>query len=77
MERTRVGAATVREGWAIGAGWAAGIGELVAGLAAEGMVIHDRSSRTGVGKFCELKVAVEKRISPLRRSQRREWLRSK
>jgi hypothetical protein len=26
-------------------------GELVAGLAAGGMVIHDRSSRTGLGKL--------------------------
>src|SRR5258705_453534 len=68
MERTRAGAAAGNKTWVIGAGWVPGIGapeigELVAGLAAGGMVIHDRSSRTGVGKFCELKVAVEKRIS--------------
>jgi hypothetical protein len=73
MERTRVGAATVREGWASGAGWAAGIGELVAGLAAGGMVIHDRSSRTGLGSF----VNGGLRVSQLRRSQKRERLRSK
>src|SRR3977135_605633 len=54
MERTRAGAATVTEGWAIGAGatGAPEIAGLVAGLAAGGIVIHDRSSRTGVGEFC-------------------------
>src|SRR3981081_64235 len=78
MERTRAGAATVTEGWAIGAA-AAGAPEIAglgAGLAAGAIVIHDRSARTGVGEFGGWTV-VEKRISPLRRLQRRERLRSK
>ena len=56
MERTRAGAVTVREGWAIDAGWAPGIEELMVGLAAGGMVIHDRSSRTESGEFCGWKI---------------------
>src|ERR1700736_2195930 len=60
MERTRGGAATVTEGWAMGAAGVSEvgvpkIGELVAGLAAVGMVIHDRSLRAGLGKFCRLR----------------------
>jgi hypothetical protein len=44
----------VNKTWVIGAGevGAPEIGELAAG----GMVIHDRSSRTGLGEFCGWKV---------------------
>jgi hypothetical protein len=61
MERTRAGAATGNKTWVIGAGevGAAEIGELVLGLAVEGMVIHDRSSGTGLGEFCGWKVVGE------------------
>jgi hypothetical protein len=37
----------VTGGWAMGAGAAPGIGASEVGLAAGGMVIHDRSWRTG------------------------------
>jgi hypothetical protein len=47
MERTRVGAGAVTEGWAVGAGVSVigtpEIGEFVAGMAAGDIVIHDRS----------------------------------
>ena len=65
MERTRAGAATVTEGWAMGAAAASEIRELVLGMAAGGIVIHHRSSRVGLGKFCRWRFAAEKRISPL------------
>jgi hypothetical protein len=63
MERTRAGAVRVTEVWSMGAGGIPEVGvpksgvpksgELVAGLAAVGMVIHDRSWKTVWEKFVD------------------------